>query len=88
MEHLGHNRTLQLIRHRFYWPKIEDDVRHFVSKVCSCVKSKKPHRGPVAQVQSISSSALSELTGLLGAANIFWYSQITSSTLYKRMQPP
>ena len=30
MGHLGQGRTLQLMRDRFYWPKMEDDVRHFV----------------------------------------------------------
>ena len=40
MSHLGKDRTLQLIRDRFYWSKMEDDVTHFVTKVCSCVKRK------------------------------------------------
>ena len=43
MGHLGKDRTLQLIRDRFYWPKMEGDVTHLVTKVCSCVKTKKPH---------------------------------------------
>ena len=43
---------------------MEDDVRHFASKVCSCVKSKKPHLVPVAPMQCILSSAPLELIGL------------------------
>ena len=43
MGHLGKNRTLELIRDRFSRPKMEDDVTHFVTKICSCVKRKKPH---------------------------------------------
>ena len=62
--HLGQDRTLQLIRDRFYWPKMEDDERHFLSRVCSCVKSIKPHIVPVAPMQSISSSTPLELIGL------------------------
>ena len=58
MGHLGQDHTLQLIRDRFYWPKMETDVKHFMLKVCSCVKSKKPHIEPVAPMQSISSSAI------------------------------
>ena len=64
MSHLGKDRTLQLIRHRFYWSKMEDDVTHFVTKVCSCVKRKKPHIVPVAPMQTFSSAAPLELIGL------------------------
>ena len=64
MVHLDQDHKLQLIRHQFYWPKMEDDVRHFVSRVCSCVKSKKPHIVPVAPILFILSSASSELIGL------------------------
>ena len=35
MANLDQIRILQLIRDWFYWPKLEDDVRHFVSKVYS-----------------------------------------------------
>ena len=64
MGHVGKDRTLQLIRDRFYWPKMEGDVTRFVTKVCSCVKRKKPHRVPVATMQTFSSAALLELIGL------------------------
>ena len=64
MSHLGKDRTLQLIRDRFYWSKMEDDVTHFVTKVCSCVKRKKPHIVPVAPMQTFSSAAPLELIGL------------------------
>ena len=64
MGHLGKDRTLQLIRNRFYWPKMEDDVTHFVTKVCSCVKTKKPHIVSVAPMQTFSSAAPLELIGL------------------------
>lgn len=64
MGHLGHDPTLQLIRDRFYWPKIKDDVKHFASKVCSSVESTKPQIVPVAPVQSTSFSAPLELIEL------------------------
>ena len=64
MGYLDKDRTLQLIRDRFYWPKMEDDVTHFVTKVCSCVKRKKPHIVPVAPMQTFSSAAPLELIGL------------------------
>ena len=40
--HLGADRTLQLIRERFYWPKMEEEI-HFISNLCTCIRQKKPH---------------------------------------------
>ena len=57
MDHLGKDRILQLIRDRFYWSKMEDNVTHFVTKIWSCVKRKKPHIVPVAPMQTFSSAA-------------------------------
>lgn len=34
MGHLGVERTLDLIRERFYWPKMYQDVEHFIMRVC------------------------------------------------------
>ena len=42
MTHIGKDRTLKLVRDCFFRPKMEDDVTHLVTKVCSCVKRKKP----------------------------------------------
>ena len=60
MGHLGVERTLELIRERFYWPKMASDVTYFVTKVCSCVKSKRPN----IIMKSITSSAPFELVGI------------------------
>ena len=35
MGHLGTDRTLQLIRERFYWPGMEEEVRYFISNLCT-----------------------------------------------------
>ena len=43
MDHLEPDRTYQLARQRFYWPNMEEDISHFVSNVCHCVKQKKPN---------------------------------------------
>ena len=40
---------------------MEGDVTRFVTKVCSCVKRKKPHTVHVATMQTFSSAALLEL---------------------------
>ena len=54
---------------------MEDDVRHFVLKVCSSVKSKKPHIIPAEPMQSI----FYIWTPVVEAYNIFWYSKIQVS---------
>ena len=61
MGHLGVERTLELIKERFFWPKMENDVRYFVSKVCPCVKKKRPNINPEAPLQTIQSAAPMEL---------------------------
>lgn len=53
MGHLGVERTLSLIRDRFYWPHMQRDVDHHVTKVCSCLKRKhpnKPTRAPLVNI--------------------------------------
>ncbi|XP_039866235.1 uncharacterized protein LOC120720578 [Simochromis diagramma] len=42
MGHLGVERTLALVRDRFYWPHMQRHVEHYVTKVCSCLKRKRP----------------------------------------------
>ena len=64
MGDLGKKQTLQLIRDRFHWPKMEYDVTHFVTKVCSCVKRRKPHIVPAALIQSLSLAAPLKLLSL------------------------
>lgn len=44
MGHLGVDRTLGLIRDRFYWPRMHKDIEHFVTRECECLKRKKPNR--------------------------------------------
>ncbi len=41
MGHLGTERTLCLIRERFYWPQMQKETEHFVTRVCECLKRKK-----------------------------------------------
>lgn len=55
MGHLGVERTLDLVQERFYWPQMHQDVGHFVTKVCECVKKKKPSRqtrAPLTPIQN------------------------------------
>ena len=49
MGHLGAPRVVQLARERFYWPNIEDDITHFVTKACPCLKQRRPNLSMRAQ---------------------------------------
>ena len=40
MGHLGRDRTLDLVRCRFYWPRMATDVEEYVSKCERCIKRK------------------------------------------------
>lgn len=53
MGHLGVERTLSLIRDRFYWPYMQRDVDHYVTKVCSCLKRKRPNKPTRAPLVNI-----------------------------------
>ncbi|CAB4030563.1 Hypothetical predicted protein [Paramuricea clavata] len=41
MGHLGPQRVFNLARERFYWPGMKNDIEHFITQVCSCVKQRK-----------------------------------------------
>ena len=64
MGHLGYERTLEVIRERFYWSQMNDEVKHFAGKICKCVKDKRPVRLPQAPQKRITSSAPMDLVGL------------------------
>ena len=64
MGHLGIGRTVELIKERVYWAKMTEDVNHFVTKLCTCVKSKKPNITHEAPMKSITSSSLLQLVGI------------------------
>ena len=64
MGHLHADRNLQLIREKFYWPKMEEGVYYFIGNLCTYVRQKKPHiqnRAPLLRI--ITSSPL-EVVGL------------------------
>ena len=54
MGHLGIDRTTELIKSRFYWPLMDDEIKHFVTQICPCVKIKKLHIMKAVTMQSIS----------------------------------
>ena len=41
-DHLGRNRTLARLVHRFYWSGMADDVKEWLRQCVMCVKRKSP----------------------------------------------
>ena len=57
MGHLGSGKTVELIKEHFYWPKMTEDLNHFLTTLCACVKSKKPNITYEVPMKSIISSS-------------------------------
>uniref|UniRef100_A0AAY4BQW0 Gypsy retrotransposon integrase-like protein 1 n=1 Tax=Denticeps clupeoides TaxID=299321 RepID=A0AAY4BQW0_9TELE len=64
MGHLGVERVLHLVRSRFYWPHMQRDTEHYINRVCSCVKSKRPNRPARAPLVNIATSHPFELVSI------------------------
>ena len=64
MGHLVYDRTLEVIKDCFIWPKIYDDIKYFVTKICKCIKEKAPNTLPQAPLKTITSSSHIERIGL------------------------
>ncbi len=64
MGHLAGERVVQLAKERFYWPFLAEDVEHYVSSVCQCLKRKKPNREQRAPLVNIHSSEPFELVSI------------------------
>ena len=64
MGHLGAERVLQLARERFYWPHMQRDITHFVTKVCNCLKQRRPNISTRAPLQPIVTNAPFEVISI------------------------
>ena len=64
MGHLGVDKVLALAKKRVYWPKMEDDISHFIRSVCLCLMQKKPKFNRQAQLHSVITSAPMEMIGV------------------------
>ena len=64
MGHLGYERTIELAKQRFYWPGLEEDIKHHVTKKCQCLKDKKPNQQQRAPLINIESSEPFEILSI------------------------
>ena len=64
MGHLGAERVTELARERFYWPFMRADITHYVTKVCHCLKQRKPPTHINAPLQPILSTAPFQLVSM------------------------
>uniref|UniRef100_A0A3B1IUQ7 Gypsy retrotransposon integrase-like protein 1 n=1 Tax=Astyanax mexicanus TaxID=7994 RepID=A0A3B1IUQ7_ASTMX len=59
--HQGQARTLHLARQRFFWPRMEGDIRQYVRCCERCILAKTPEPAARAPLESIVTSAPMEL---------------------------
>lgn len=64
MGHLGVERTLHLVRERFFWPHMQRDIEYHINKRCSCVKRKRPQKAVRAPLVSIVTTFPFELVSM------------------------
>ena len=64
MGHLGADRVIELARQRFYWPFMRADITHYVTKVCRCLKQRKPTTCITAPLEPITSTAPFQLVSM------------------------
>ena len=64
MGHQGVDRTTSLVRERFFWPHMQQDIEHYVARSCSCLKQKKPSRELRAPLTNIVTTQPFELVSI------------------------
>jgi len=52
-EHLGQNKTLELIQRHYTWPNIHDDVQKFCKSCVICMRSKPQRHRPYGSLQQL-----------------------------------
>lgn len=51
--HVGMSKTLELLSRNYYWPKMKEDVTHYVKSCYKCQSNKPNNRYPLGLLQSI-----------------------------------
>ena len=70
--HLGVNKTLEKIRKRFYWPKMEEDVNKYIQSCESCQMNKCSNQSVIAPLTPIQTTRPFEIvtTDIMGPLEI------------------
>ena len=64
MGHLDPERVYHMARERFFWPNMYQDIEHFVTKVCPCLKQRRPSFIAREPLQSLTSSSPFDLVSI------------------------
>ena len=64
MGHIGVDRTTSIIRDRFFWPHMLNDIQHHIKNKCRCIVQKKPQIHKSAPLQTITSSQPLEIVSI------------------------
>ena len=64
MGHLGSERVFQLATQRFYWPNMRFDIEFHVTKLCQCLKQRRPHIPSKAPLMNIETTQPFELVSI------------------------
>ena len=51
--HFGHKRTLELIQRKYYWPRMQSEVKSYVKACRLCQQIKAPRRKPHGELQPL-----------------------------------
>ncbi len=64
MGHLGTDKVFNLVRARFYWPRMYSEIEEYITKRCHCLKSKPPNIHTRAPLEPITSTIPLELISI------------------------
>ena len=64
MGHLRAEHVNDLAEDQCFWINMEENIKHFTTNICPCVKQKKPHITKAASMKPIHSAAPMELISM------------------------
>lgn len=51
--HLGKDKTLELVKRRFYWPRMDEDIVQYVRSCDACQRNKPSHQAKIGLLQPL-----------------------------------
>jgi len=51
--HLGRDKTIEQVKRRFYWPKMDDDIEAYVTSCDACQRNKPSHQATMGLMQPL-----------------------------------